>query len=186
MFELVWPAEQYLPGFVAALERGWSPDTQRPEARFEQLEQIRRDPKEFLALMVDREARGGPVRQPDGSEKPRIPSIRKWMWDGEFCGSIGLRWVPGTTELPPHVMGHIGYNVVPWKQRKGYATQALALMLPAAKAEGLPFVEITTEQSNVASQKVIESNGGTLIGKFRKMDAHGGEEGLRYRVFLKA
>ena len=25
--KLVWPALEYLPGFVDALERGWSPDT---------------------------------------------------------------------------------------------------------------------------------------------------------------
>jgi predicted acetyltransferase len=41
------------------------------------------------------------------------------MWDGEFCGSIGLRWLPGTEELPPHCLGHIGYAVVPWKRRLG-------------------------------------------------------------------
>ena len=27
---------------------------------------------------------------------PRLPSYRLWMWDGEFAGSISLRWQPGT------------------------------------------------------------------------------------------
>ena len=55
------------------------------------------------------------------------------MWDGEFCGSIGFRWQPGTSTLPPYVLGHIGYAVVPWKRGRGYATQALALLLPEAR-----------------------------------------------------
>jgi predicted acetyltransferase len=38
------------------------------------------------------------------------------MWDGDFAGAINLRWQPGTAELPPHCLGHIGYGVVPWKR----------------------------------------------------------------------
>ena len=59
---------------------------------------------------------------------------------------IGLRWQAGTQELPPHCLGHIGYSIVPWKQRLGYATSALAQLLPEARAEGLLYVELTTSQ----------------------------------------
>ena len=35
---LVWPAPEYLPSYIAALERGWSPDNIRGiEATHEQL-----------------------------------------------------------------------------------------------------------------------------------------------------
>ena len=85
------------------------------------------------------------------------------MWDGEFAGSIGFRWRPGTTDLPPYCLGHIGYGVVPWKQRRGYATRALANLLPLAKQEGLPFVAITTDTHNVPSQRVILANGGVFV-----------------------
>ena len=183
-FSLVRPAPEHLPSHIAALERGWSPDTQRPEAGREELGKIARDPAAYLALFIDREAAGPPVRLPDGSLVPRLPSIRHWMWDGEFCGSISLRWQPGTTELPPHCLGHIGYSVVPWKRRLGYATRALALFLPLARAEGLPYVEITTDETNIASQRVITSNGGVLIEPFRKPAAHGAAQGLRYRIDL--
>jgi predicted acetyltransferase len=104
------------------------------------------------------------------------------MWDGEFCGTIGFRWKPGTTELPPHCMGHIGYSVVPWKRRRGYATRALELLLPMARAEGLAHVDITTDLDNLASQRVIEANGGQLVERFRKPAAFGDAEGLRFRI----
>jgi predicted acetyltransferase len=50
--------------------------------------------------MVDREATGNPMTLLDGTRVPRIPGYRRWMWDGEFCGSIGFRWQPGTEALP--------------------------------------------------------------------------------------
>jgi predicted acetyltransferase len=106
------------------------------------------------------------------------------MWDGEFCGSIGFRWRPGTEELPPHVLGHVGYSVVPWKRRQGYATEAVRQLLPLAAAEGLRYVEITTDPDNVASQRVIEANGGVLVGRFRYLPAYGKDLGVRYRIAL--
>ncbi len=45
---LVWPSRQYLPSYVAALERGWSPDNLRQVASGEELEQIAADPDAFL------------------------------------------------------------------------------------------------------------------------------------------
>jgi predicted acetyltransferase len=110
--------------------------------------------------MEDREAKGPPVTLPDGSTAKRVPGFKRWMWDGEFCGSIGLRWQPGTTALPPHCLGHIGYAVVPWKQGRGYAKSALSLILREAREVGLPYVEITTDPDNIASQRVITANGG--------------------------
>jgi predicted acetyltransferase len=112
----------------------------------------------------------------------RIPGFKRWLWDGEFCGSIGLRWQPGTTELPPHCLGHIGYAVVPWKQRRGYATSALRLILPEAKAVGLSYVEITTDPDNIPSQRVIAANGGVLVERFRKPPQFGSKPGLRFRI----
>ncbi len=50
--------------------------------------------------------------------------------------------------------------------------------------EALPFVELTTDPDNVASQKVIVANGGVLVERFRKPQAFGGREGLRYRIAL--
>lgn len=184
MMELVWPAAPYLAGYVDALERGWSPDNVRPEAGREELERIRHDATLFLEQQVDRDAAGPPVTLPDGSSARRLPGYRRWMWDDEFCGVIGFRWQPGTTALPPHCLGHIGFSVVPWKRRHGYATRALALLLPDAAAEGLDYVELTTDLDNMASQAVIRANGGELVEQFRKPAVYGGAMSLRFRISL--
>ena len=183
--ELVTPAREHLASYVAAIEQGWSPNNVNPNAGFEDLARIEADAIHFLAEHVDRDAEAPPIVLPDGTTVKRLPSIRKWMWDGEFCGVIGLRWQPGTAELPPHVLGHIGFAVVPWKRGRGYATRALAAMLPEARAEGLPYVELTTDVDNVASRAVIEANGGQLVERFRKPAAYGGGESYRFRIDLR-
>lgn len=180
--QIVRPTESHLPSYVAALERGWSPGNTRPEAGREELVRIRADVGTFIASLEDRQAKGAPVRLPDGSLVNRLPGFRRWMWDGEFCGSIGFRWQVGTTELPPHCLGHIGYAVVPWKEGRGYAKAALAQLLPEAKAVGLAFIEITTDPENTASQRVILANGGFLVEQFTKPAQFGSKPGLRYRI----
>ena len=182
MMELVWPALEYLPSYADALRRGWSPDNLRPEAAQENLARIEEDANHFLAEQVDRDPQGRRVTMPDGSTIARLPGYHRWIWDGEFCGVINFRWQPGTNELPPHVLGHVGFAVVPWKRRLGYATRALALFLPEAKAEGLSYVELTTDLTNIGSQRVIEKNGGQLVEQFRKAPMYGGGNSLRFRI----
>ncbi len=183
--QLIWPSEDRLPGFVDALKRGWYSDNVRGEAGArEQLAEIEKDAAGFVAGLVDREAKGDPITLGDGSTVPRLPGYQRWIWDGEFCGMIGFRWQPGTETLPPTCLGHIGYSVVPWKRRLGYATRALREVLPEAKAEGLRYVEITADPGNVPSQRVIEANGGVLLEEFMKPKQLGGTPGLRYRIQL--
>ncbi len=99
--QLVKPALEFLPEYKAALERGWSADNVRGEvAAREELQRIATGPAAFVAALDDPQAEGGPIKLPDGSTVPRLPGFRRWMWDGAFCGSIGLRWQPGTSELP--------------------------------------------------------------------------------------
>jgi predicted acetyltransferase len=181
--QLVRPSNAHLPSYIAALRQGWSPDNIRGVvAAEEQLARIALDAPAFLAALDDREAKGPPVRLPDGSEVRRLPGFMRWMWDGEFCGSIGFRWQPGTAALPAHVLGHIGYAVVPWKRGCGHATAAVRQLLPEARALGLLFVEITTEPNNLASQRVIENAGGVLFEHYTQPAAFGGKPGLRFRI----
>jgi len=181
----VRPAVEYLAGYRAALERSWSPNTVDAAAGRVELERIDADPVGFLAAQDDPAGRGEPITLPDGSVVRRLPGYRRWIWDGEFAGVISVRWQPGTAALPPHVLGHVGYAVVPWRRRRGYATAALQALLPEVRALGLPYVELTTDVDNVASQKVITANGGALAERFTKPAAYGPHSSaLRWRIRL--
>jgi predicted acetyltransferase len=176
MVQLVKPSLEYLSGYKAALEKDWSPDNLRAkEAAIEQLGAIQKDAADFVDSL-DRvtgqngtlDVSGlGKITLPDGSIVERLPGFSRWMWDGEFCGAIGFRWQPGTSQLPPTCLGHIGYSVVPWKRRHGYATQALGAFLKTINVYGLEYILITTEPDNMASQKVILKNGGVLVETFQ-------------------
>jgi predicted acetyltransferase len=184
--ELQWPSVAALPRYVDALDRGWSPDNVSPErAAREHREYIARDPQGFVASQVDRDAAGAPIILPDGSAVQRLPGYVRWLWDGDFCGVINFRWQRGTSALPPTCPGHVGYTVVPWKRRRGYATLALQLLLPEAGAEGLEYLEITADPDNAASCKVITANGGVLVERFAKESAYGGGDSLRFRIPLR-
>ena len=184
-FELVRPESKHLSSYIDALNRDWSPDNVRGKVTADaQLLSIEADPAKFLASLDDPEAKGAPITLPDGTTVPRLPGFVRWMWHGEFCGSINLRWQHGTSELPPHALGHIGYGVVPWKQRNGYATQALKCILHDARRLGLRFVELTTDPDNIPSQRVIESNHGILVERFMKDVAYGSSCSLRWRIPL--
>jgi predicted acetyltransferase len=184
--ELVEPTLAHLPQYVEALKRGWHGDNTRgADAIKDDLVAIEEDAARFVALQTDLEAKGPGFTLPDGTVVPRIPGYRRWIWDGEFCGIIGFRWQDGTHELPPTCLGHIGYSVVPWKRRRGYATAALGMILRDAPKRGLKYVEITTDPDNLGSQRVIVANGGVLHERFTKTAHHGGTEGLRYRIHLR-
>jgi predicted acetyltransferase len=181
---LVKPALEYLPEYIAALKRDWSPDNLRAEAAREQIREIEKNPAAFLASTDDSEAKAAPVILPDGSTVPRLPGFIRWIWDDRFCGSIGFRWQPGTTALPPTCLGHIGYAVVPWKRNRGYAKRALGLLLREIREPGLSHVDLTTDPDNIPSQKVVLANHGILVERFRAEAAYGGKEKLLFRINL--
>ncbi len=182
---LLRPSPDLLPAYGAALEAGWSPNNLRAaEVAAEHLAAIAADPQRFLASLDQPPDRGGTVRLPDGSRVPRLPGFTRWLSDGEFCGVIHFRWQPGTEALPPHVLGHIGYTILPWKRGRGLARRALALLLPEARARGLRHVELTTDPHNLASQRVILACGGQFVERFHAPAAYGATEELRFRIPL--
>lgn len=184
--QLVTPEQHHLEDYCAALSRGWSPNNLRPEVAREHLARIEKDAGGFLAGLQDPEARGGPVRLPDGSYVPRLPSLRRWIWDGGFCGSIGLRWRADGAPLPPTASGHIGYAVVPWRRREGLASGALRAILPLGRDQKLTHVDITVDPDNVASIGVIAKVGGYLAARYAKHPSLGTGEELLYRIDLAA
>ncbi|WP_244607349.1 GNAT family N-acetyltransferase [Bosea sp. CS1GBMeth4] len=183
------PGREVLPAYIRALEAGWSPNTVRNVAP-EQLAAIAADPDAFLARL---NGRGGTIRLHDGSEVARLPDIIRWIVATDrpepcFVGHINLRWQEDeagrpVTALPVHVLGHIGYTVLPEHSGRGYASAALAGMLSEARAVGLPYVSITCDSANAASRRIIEKNGGRFVESF-VAPFYGPEERLMYRIDL--
>ncbi len=181
MTALIMPDGAHLAAYMAALQQGWSPSTTR-DVCAEQLDAIAADADAFLHRLVHPE--GGSTRTPAGSMVPALPGTTRWIWDGGFCGAINLRHQPGTTDLPPHVSGHIGYSVVPWRRRQGHGTAALRLMLPVARRSGLSCVTITCNTGNAGSRAIIEANGGAFLYEADDLGVPGARK-LVYRIALK-
>lgn len=183
---LVIPDLARLPSYVDALARGYLPSNVDGETLARRHgDAIARDAARFVAGLTDVAAEGPPIAMPDGTTVPRLPGFTRWIVDGDgFCGQINLRWSRDGDDLPPHVLGHVGYVIAPWRRREGHASRALALLLPIARGYGLGRIDLSTDPDNAASQKVILANGGVLVGPNVKPAAYGGAPALLYRITL--
>jgi RimJ/RimL family protein N-acetyltransferase len=80
--------------------------------------------------------------------------------DGVVVGGIGFHGRPSGRAV------EVGYGIVPGARGRGVATQALRLILEvAAGQEGVRRVVGRTEESNVASQKVMLGVGMRPVGR---------------------
>ena len=68
--------------------------------------------------------------------------------------------------------GHIGYGIRPSKRGLGYAKEQLRLTLALAKEKGYDRVLLTCNEENIASEKVILSQGGILENRVWKTDGY--------------
>ena len=84
----------------------------------------------------------------------------KRMSENKICGSISIRH-----ELNKFLLefgGHIGYSITPSERGKGYGKLQLKMALEIAKELGIEKCLITADETNVASNKTIISEGGIL------------------------
>lgn len=79
-------------------------------------------------------------------------------------GRAQLRLVPSKSPtMPKGFENHVYYEVDAEHRGKGYATDALRLVLRDAKKHGVKEVILTCMKGNLASQRVIEKCSGVLI-----------------------
>ena len=89
-----------------------------------------------------------------------------WLTDGlEYIGRAKLRHT--LNDRLRERGGHIGYEVRPSRQRQGFGTLILKLVLEQARILGLERVLLSCDVENLGSRRVIEANGGTLEGEFQ-------------------
>jgi predicted acetyltransferase len=90
-----------------------------------------------------------------------LPYEDFWLMDEDvWIGLLTLRCEINEQFL--HSGGHIGYVIRPSRRRRGYGTVLLRLGLDKARESGLSRVLLTCDETNAASRKIIEANGGQL------------------------
>lgn len=88
---------------------------------------------------------------------------RYWLTDGtQYLGTIRLRREP--LGHYPGLRSHVHYSISPSKRGKGYGKLILKLGLKKAKRLGFKNLIITSKRDNLGSIKIIEANGGKLLG----------------------
>jgi predicted acetyltransferase len=99
-----------------------------------------------------------------------VPASTYWLiCQGRIVGTCNLRHE--LNDFLREFGGHIGYSVRPSERGKGFGTQMLRLLLEKARVLGIKRLLVTCDDNNIASAKVIESNGGKLANKVIKNDS---------------
>lgn len=175
--ELVLPSAKYKDSFIEAL-RGFRADHTfaHTDRWFDKVDLAWATEHfdEFVS-QVRGYARG--ERLPEGF----VPQTDYWLVEGEaFIGRVSIRHRL-TPELE-RLHGHVGYEIRPSKRGKGYGTAILKLALPKAKELGADRVLVTCDETNTASRKIIEKNGGVFENKVPNPET--GVEKLRFWIEL--
>ncbi|KYF85589.1 hypothetical protein BE17_15815 [Sorangium cellulosum] len=157
--QLVPPAEKYRDSFLRAL---W-------EFRREGLPwwvggDLETAEQDFAAFVARK------LADSNRRTETRVPKTHLWaVTEEQFVGRISIHH-----ELNDALRiegGHIGYDTVPSFRGRGVAAEMLRQALPVARALGLAEVLLTCDDTNAASIRVIERNGGSLRDT-RTLDAN--------------
>ena len=150
--ELVSPSELYEQSFISFLNDFIQNDPENSDFYSEALVCF----SSYVQSLND-QSKG--INLPDGY----VPCNHYWLMaeNNEIVGALRVRHNIDTPFLS-HEAGHIGYDIAPSFRKRGYGTQMLKLGLAKAKSLNLHSVLITADEDNIASRKIIESNGGIL------------------------
>ncbi len=173
--ELVRPSSKYKDSFIAAVEEFRAEEqTNSRIARYSRydLSELRADFDAFVARQLSKS---------EGHNLPpgHVPMTEYWLVDGDqYIGGVNIRH-----RLTPHLTqigGHIGYDIRPSMRGRGYGNAILQLSIPKARELGIDRILLTCDESNTASRKVIEKNGGVLENKAQ--DPETGIDKLRFWI----
>ena len=148
--QLVTPAVEYRESFLRALH----------EFRDEGLAwwiggDIEIAEQDFAAFVAKK------LADAHGRTDTLVPKTHLWaVSEGRFVGRLSIHHELNDTLRREG--GHIGYDTLPSLRGRGIATQMLRQALPIARTLGLAEVLITCNDTNAASIRVVERNGGVL------------------------
>jgi len=173
MLRLLHPHTKYIKSVFEAHREQY----QHKEITKEIWEEIKveiKDPAAFVKTIKDKSAGKGLAPN-------QLPFMRFWLIDGdEYIGTLRL-----SRHISPQMKyreGHIGYQIRTSQRKKGYGYKILRLGLNRARKIGLKKVHINCSKDNIASQAIIEKNGGRLINVKNQPD--GDTNSLYYVVDL--
>ena len=129
---------------------------------------ISKDPSDFAQMVkwLQDNERGENI--PEGW----VPDSTYWLVADErrIVGAVNIRHA--LTERLFNAGGHIGYGIRPSERGKGYATELLRLALEKTRELGLTDILVVCDESNLASEKVIQKNGGVPDTPFVEEDGN--------------
>ncbi len=132
-------------------------------------------PFDHHLALLDQHARG--LHLPEN----RVPSTMLYAFlETTIVGRVSIRH--RLNDFLRHTGGHVGFTVAPPHRRRGHATEMLRLALPYCQALGLTEIMLTYDESNTASAKVIEKNGGRLVERYH--DTHTNTPSRRYTIMI--
>jgi RimJ/RimL family protein N-acetyltransferase len=114
---------------------------------------------------------------PEGgvAEEFVIAHVRQIAADQRECGYDGSWIIVNDGELvglcghhapPANGIVEIGYNVAPARERRGYASRAIGLLVEdAIERDDIETIVAHTAIDNIASQRVLERNGFERAGE---------------------
>ncbi|MEV5576723.1 GNAT family N-acetyltransferase [Spirillospora sp. NPDC052269] len=147
------PTEEVHASYLAALEE------YRAEGKYPDLENLDVAAPAAFAQHVATLRRDGYVEPPEAPWD--VPMTLLWfVREGEYLGRLSIRH--RLTPTLEESGGHIGYDVRPSARGHGHATQMLRESLPVASDLGVGRALMICGESNTASRRVIERNGGKL------------------------
>jgi len=89
-------------------------------------------------------------------------AMREYAAEGRGDEGEALEVRTELTDALRRYGGHVGYAIRPSARRQGHGTTALRLALERCRAIGLARVLVTCDETNAASRRIIEANGGVL------------------------
>src|SRR5437879_3751384 len=152
MSELATPSTRYRDSFIESLDE-FAPDEEA--VGFER----QLAASDFDAYLRRCAAWSRGEELPDGWMPSWIPLSVFWLVDGwDYIGTVNVRHT--IADIAQDSGGHVGYAIRSSQRRKGYGTLICTLALDQARTLGVDRVLLTCADTNVASAKIIERNGG--------------------------
>ncbi len=170
------PDERYRDSYIATLRE------HQAQGRFLSSRQLFNDldalEADFPLFVANLRKGADPAHVAPGN----VPESFFWLIERASNDVVGRSSIRHALSDEPSLrdIGHIGYDIRPSKQRRGYGNAILGLTLIEARRFGMDRVLLTCNATNLASKRIIEHWGGV----FERSAPLPGREDVRLRYWI--